>query len=154
MAGQHPGQGFDVGGPHFGSHIPAVAAHELHEVAVLEQHVLLQDLDVGLGLAQVVDPAQGRVLSGGSGAGSLSCLCWAKYLNIQRAQHMSGHLRHHSQGSSAAAGQQRRILVPHHPVQACCQGQHGRHCPFTACTAVGSTLMTTPDCHCFASQAL
>ena len=58
VAGKDPRQRLDVCAAHLPQHLRAVPPQEGHQVLVLQQHVLLQDLDVGLGLPQRIDPAQ------------------------------------------------------------------------------------------------
>lgn len=58
MAGQHARERLHVGGPDLVEDVAAVAVRERHQELVPQQHVLLQDLDVGLGLPQRIDPVE------------------------------------------------------------------------------------------------
>ena len=57
VGGQHSGQSLCVRCAHFMEDLGRMLAQEGHQVFLLQQHILLQDLDVCLGLPQLVNPA-------------------------------------------------------------------------------------------------
>ena len=61
MGLKHPRKGVNVGSAHFTKHVSTMQSHECHQILVFQQHILLQDLNVGLWLAQSIYPLNQEV---------------------------------------------------------------------------------------------
>lgn len=56
MGGQHPGERVNVAGVDLGENLLPMLAEESHKIAELEEDVLLENLDVCLGLPEGIKP--------------------------------------------------------------------------------------------------